>query len=314
MAAETILHSGEFLDQNDNMFKVTFYKRTDLNAVPSSMSFGMSGGTQTLVIWSRTGEAILRINPTYSWLNYQQVSAEPIVGTEYHKYTYNIICDATTTERTGVLDVGIEYGQGVGETIQVVVTQSSGYAGLSVSPSLWSVTGGGASTTFSITNGMLNISQTTSYITSGYTTAWLSVTYLDFSQANVTAWANDTASTRFATITFYELSNPSNRATVSVTQYAATLTVSPSYLRFGVSEAHSGFTARWTAGSEPTMSYEYAPGDSGWMSIYGPSVSGSTKTWNMVVYSNTTLVEREAMITITNGIDTVSLPVMQNRQ
>lgn len=136
MAAETILHSGEFVTQDDELVMVTFYRRTDLNAVPSSMSFGISGGTETLEIWSRTGEAILRINPTYDWLNYQQVSATPIVGTEYHKYTYNIICDANATsdERTGYLDIGIEYGQGVGDTIQVVVTQTLGVTDLKVVP------------------------------------------------------------------------------------------------------------------------------------------------------------------------------------
>ena len=116
-----------FVTQEDDVVTVTFYRKTGINAVPKHLEFGAAGGTQTIEIWSRTGEVILRINPTYDWLDYQQVSSTPIVGTEYHKYTYNIICSANSTgnERTGVLDVGIEYGQGVGETIQVSVTQSA---------------------------------------------------------------------------------------------------------------------------------------------------------------------------------------------
>ena len=50
MAAETILHSGQFVTQDDELVMVTFYRRTDLNAIPDSMSFGASGGTQTLEI------------------------------------------------------------------------------------------------------------------------------------------------------------------------------------------------------------------------------------------------------------------------
>ena len=153
MAAQTVLHSGQFVTQEDDVVTVTFYRRTDLNAVPGSMSFGASGGTETLEIWSRTGEAILRINPTYDWLDYQQVSATPIVGTEYHKYTYNIICSAnsSSSSRTGVLDVGIEYGQGVGETIQVSVTQSTDSSASSVTVVPYSITYLPAGGTYGIT-------------------------------------------------------------------------------------------------------------------------------------------------------------------
>ena len=121
MAFETILHSGSFNDYNGEEIKVTFYRRVDLNATPSSLTFYVDGGTRTLSIWSRVGDAIL-FDPTVDWLNYSKISSEKLVGCDYYKYTYEITCDANTSgnDRTSELNIGIEGMGGVKITVPVI--------------------------------------------------------------------------------------------------------------------------------------------------------------------------------------------------
>ena len=121
MAFETILHSGSFNDYNGEEIKVTFYRRVDLNATPSSLTFYVDGGTRTLSIWSRVGDAIL-FDPTVDWLGYRKISSEKLVGCDYYKYTYEITCDANTSgnDRTSELNIGIEGMGGVKITVPVI--------------------------------------------------------------------------------------------------------------------------------------------------------------------------------------------------
>ena len=121
MAFETILHSGSFNDYNGEEIKVTFYRRVDLNASPTSLTFYVDGGTRTLSIWSRVGDAIL-FDPTVDWLNYMKISSEKLVGCDYYKYTYEITCDANTSgdDRTSELNIGIEGMGGVKITVPVI--------------------------------------------------------------------------------------------------------------------------------------------------------------------------------------------------
>ena len=122
MAFETILHSGSFNDYNGNEIVVTFYRRVDLNASPTSMTFASDGGTVTMSIWSRVGDAEL-FDPTAEWLNYRQLRAEKLVGCDYYKYIYEITCEPNNSgeDRTGEFHVGIE-GMG-GVIINVPVIQ-----------------------------------------------------------------------------------------------------------------------------------------------------------------------------------------------
>ena len=121
MAFETILHSGSFNDYNGEEIKVTFYRRVDLNASPTSLTFYVDGGTRTLSIWSRVGDAIL-FDTTVDWLNYRKISSEKLVGCDYYKYTYEITCDANTSgnDRTSELNIGIEGMGGVKITVPVI--------------------------------------------------------------------------------------------------------------------------------------------------------------------------------------------------
>ena len=119
MAFETILHSGSFNDYNGEEIKVTFYRRVDLNASPTSLTYYKSGGAQILSIWSRAGDAEL-FDPPADWIWHRQVKAEEYG--DYHKYTYEITCDPNNTgkERKVDLSVGIEGMGGVRITIPVI--------------------------------------------------------------------------------------------------------------------------------------------------------------------------------------------------
>lgn len=121
MAVETILHSGSFNDYDGNLIKVTFYRRIDLNASPTSMTFYSDGGTVNLSIWSRVGDAEL-FDPPASWLDWRQVSSEKLVGCDYYKYTYEITCDPNNSgeDRTSVFHVGIEGMGGVILNVPVI--------------------------------------------------------------------------------------------------------------------------------------------------------------------------------------------------
>lgn len=121
MAFETILHSGSFNDYNGDEIKVTFYRRVDLNASPTSLTFYVDGGTGTLSIWSRVGDAEL-FDPTAEWLNYRQLRSEKLVGCDYYKYTYEITCDPNNSgeDRTGEFHIGIEGIGGVIITVPVI--------------------------------------------------------------------------------------------------------------------------------------------------------------------------------------------------
>ena len=122
MATETVLHSGCFNDYDGNIIEVTFYSKTDLNASPSSLHFKANGETLQLTIWSRDGDAYLGDNFP-EWLTYSQVSSEPLVGSPFYRYTYNITADENPgTKRDYTITVCIE---GIGFiNIEVPVTQA----------------------------------------------------------------------------------------------------------------------------------------------------------------------------------------------
>ena len=125
MAAETILHSGSFLDYDDNTIEVKFFRHTDLNASPSSLSFTYGGGTLRLTIWSRCGNAHL-VNPSVDWLTYTPAEEpEPIVGTNYYKYFYDIVCSSNSGDARDTNLVVDLHAEIPGVSINIPVHQGS---------------------------------------------------------------------------------------------------------------------------------------------------------------------------------------------
>lgn len=92
MAERTLLYQGSFNDKEGNIIRVSFYKRVDINAYPEHLVIDASGGTLSLEVWSKDGEAGLA-DPQAEWYNWRQVGAERIPGTRWHKYFYEIDVD-----------------------------------------------------------------------------------------------------------------------------------------------------------------------------------------------------------------------------
>ena len=145
-------------------------------------------------------------------------------------------------------------------------------------------------------------------------TGWLNVS-VSGNTGTVSVSRNESSSSRSATVTFRDNSNPENYANLRVVQGSTTLYVSPQSLRYPVGQSTNGITATWTAGTQPTITIEYETSDTGWLVQQGSGqVYENTISWGLQAQENTTLVERRARITVTNGIDSVIVEVMQNRQ
>ena len=117
MAREFLLHSGEFIAQNDYKYKIEFYKVYDLHAVPDVIEFTSAGGEALVTVWSNEGSAYIS-DPQVSWLNYRLAGSVQIPGTRWYKYTYVITCDPASGggsgRKTYEWKVYIEDGEGTG--------------------------------------------------------------------------------------------------------------------------------------------------------------------------------------------------------
>lgn len=112
MAYENLLHSGEFVTHQGDIIEVSFYERVDLNAVPNSLWIDADGGTLSISIWSRDGDANLN-NGDFpdDWGNIRQVGSERILGTTNYKYYYEIDIDPNPgVTRQVELNVFLETG------------------------------------------------------------------------------------------------------------------------------------------------------------------------------------------------------------
>ena len=118
MADLQLLHSGIFNDYDGNIIKVSFYKKTDINAYPTPLHFGAGGGSQVLAIWSRDGDACLG-DPYEEWWNYRQIRAEKIVGTDWYRYYYYI--DVEPNEGYSAREANINVYNDAGEMARMVV-------------------------------------------------------------------------------------------------------------------------------------------------------------------------------------------------
>lgn len=208
MAVKELLHSGEFTTQYDGKVVVEIYKVYDLKVYPRILNFGSVGGTLQVTIWSHKGSARLTDPVGAYWLNYSLEKSEPLPGSIYYKYTYNIICEENNSgqDRSYNWGVNIESGEGVGNaSITFKVNQSGqGDGDLSVVP--YSITylpwGGtyGITATFSGTEP----TATLEYVQGS--PGWLTQLGNGFVDGNRKEWAwtaapNDTGSSRTAKVT-----------------------------------------------------------------------------------------------------------------
>jgi hypothetical protein len=116
MIARQLIHSGSFLDHEDNPITVSFYKRIDLNADPTSFDVDYTLSVNILVVWSREGEAYVKSYP--SWLiSCTEIWVADLPGTNYHKHYYSFGVPLNEGEaRDGVFKISIQ-GNDWAETV-----------------------------------------------------------------------------------------------------------------------------------------------------------------------------------------------------
>lgn len=108
-----ILHSGEFLDHDGNIIRVSFYKEKHLWVSTTSIVAPYTGGEYEVEVWSDAGAALI-YDSTYDWISDPifQGSYKNSDGHTVYKYKIQISGrDFVGVATTGSLNVGVEiYG------------------------------------------------------------------------------------------------------------------------------------------------------------------------------------------------------------
>lgn len=316
MAVNTLLHSGEFTDYENNKIRVSFYRVYGVRVWPDWLRFPSSGGTLRVSIWSTKGNA--RLSDNYpSWVNPTQVSAELLPGSQYYKYTYDVTCSSNSGNRRAFRwTVNVEDGPeaGYGTTSFEVSQEAASQSQMTVSPTSISFNGSGNTTSTISFSNMPTSGVNTSITYYGTERDWLSVQVIR-NGGTVTASRNTSGQQREAQIMFTDVNDDNNVAYISVTQSgSSTMQVVPGSIRYNVGGGMNGITVTWTDGNTPTISISYTWGDPGWITVYEGTPDGNRKEWGLQASQNDTLIERTAEVTVTNGIDTAVVTLMQNRQ
>lgn len=103
-----ILHSGQFLDYDGNIIKVTFYKEKHLWISKRSIVSPASGGEFEVEVWSDAGEAKI-YERDYDWVeletNGSYINKE---GHSVYKYIFKVAKNNSGPSRTATFSVGVE--------------------------------------------------------------------------------------------------------------------------------------------------------------------------------------------------------------
>lgn len=330
--ADSLLHSGKFIDVDDNEITVSFYKRPNIYAEPSSLHFDEERGTLTLAIWSYNNSVYLTDYGLEEWLSFTQVSSERLPGSQYYKYTYEVTCSSNPGyDRETTLRVGIDDGPDIGTDLPVVVKQDGELgpqSDLEVSPMNITYNRDGG------TNGVVctwtvggEPRFTMVYVEGGG--GWL--TQVGFQEEEDSdgfsidiAWTaspNTTGSSRTARL---NIANDVEVKVVSISQPAiipSDIDVSPDPLEYPATYPgalisgyiYKTFTITWrdedpSYMKEPTYSIEYVTGEPGWLRFEGQpghynGTYESSLTQSMRAEDNNTGSTRTAHINIYRKAD-----------
>jgi hypothetical protein len=106
-----ILHSGQFLDYDGNIIKVSFYKEKHLWISRRSITSPGSGGDFEVEVWSDAGEAII-YERDYDWVELiSSGSYRNKDGQTVYKYIFRVASNNGVligSARTGTFSVGVE--------------------------------------------------------------------------------------------------------------------------------------------------------------------------------------------------------------
>jgi hypothetical protein len=106
-----ILHSGQFLDHDGNIIKITFYKEKHLWISRRSIVSPGSGGEFEVEVWSDAGDAII-YERDYDWVELESNGAyKNSEGQWVYKYIFRVASNNGVligSARTGTFSVGVE--------------------------------------------------------------------------------------------------------------------------------------------------------------------------------------------------------------
>ena len=260
-----------------------------LTLVPTSLDFEAAGSTTSVSITSNASWTSTTNSP--SWLSIEGASSDTEDGTIMLKAAENL----TTISRTAEITVR------VGTLTEVVsVTQAAAAPMLTLTPKTLSFNTAG-STSFFVTS---NLPNTYTWEATSSATEWLTLdsrTGTGNSTITATATENSTATVRTASIT---IRVGALTEVVSVTQAAATLTLTPASLDFDATGSTTSVSiasnASWIATSNPS-----------WLSIEETSSGTGDGTIMLKAAENPTATVRTASITVRVGALTEVVSVTQ---
>lgn len=103
-----ILHSGQFLDYDGNIIKVSFYKEKHLWVSRTSITTPYTGGEYEVEVWSDAGEAII-YERDYDWVELESNgSYRNKDGHSVYKYIFRVASNNGGPSRTATFSVGVE--------------------------------------------------------------------------------------------------------------------------------------------------------------------------------------------------------------
>ena len=294
--AETVLHSGSFVDRNGDEIKITFYKRPDrptMTVNPSSYYFGAGGGSCTVIV-NYTGTLSVAKSADASWLSYTQASST----TGQKTYTVTASANAGYTSRNATITFSDRYS-----SVVMTITQGRNAVGIAVSPSNMQFGVSGGSQTLYVTS--------TNYVTFSNTPAWITITFVGYTDEDHQTWTVTAASNagyaRNATI-FVEDSTGTTTFTVAQDAATSTLATFPSsFPMFSAGYSGSNTISVTYNGSLSAIAYTLG----NWASMTLVSSSTSFNTYNISVYENFESESRSGYLWFSDAMSFTSVDIFQ---
>jgi hypothetical protein len=102
-----ILHSGRFLDYDNNIIRITFYKEKHIYTSISNITAPAIGGSYEVEVWSDAG--VSRINASaYDWITFSLLNRYTNnFGNVVYKYKITVSPRKLSDSRTGELTVSV---------------------------------------------------------------------------------------------------------------------------------------------------------------------------------------------------------------
>lgn len=294
--AEITLHSGSFVDRNDNEITISFYKKTStpvMTVEPTALSFIAAGESKTLRVSGYSGT--LTLNNPAAWLSYTSSTRSGV-----RTYTLTAAQNATTTIRRATLTL-----TDANNSITVEAVQAGTLSSLVINPSYITMEAAGGTTTASLS------------WSGGYTPTY----------SGKASWVNLSTSTSGNTMTLtvslgqntgedrtndIVFTNGISSATLHITQNAASVVyVSPNEISYDAEGGLWNVSVYWTGNVTPTYTINYDSG-SDWLVQRSSPIQGDHElTYTFRAVANETTSIRSASIVFTNGSVSATVTVNQ---